>query len=371
MPHVNDTAIVPLAPPVLTAPTAPLDLSQNNQSAIMPSVAIPNTYKGIQLQNPGGNNRCYLNSTTVGLLSIKCLRESLENMGDHSIIQGKLAKELASISDHFLNLSFFVGLIKVRNGEVHTTEHIRRDLERLHGVFDPTLTREARFREGQQNDASVCTDVLLNYIQNLNGYSTFVNKIICSGTKISNGEKCEKTVGPATHLSGLLHSLAPEDSVKEMISKSNSDIEVDFVHKCQVTKDQIKLALAQIDEEAKMDSRYKKVLEKTMKSATGDENAPKTKDNLYSLLRLKYATMEKLEGKVNRIGTAVARQEISRLENAGDFLIITAKRDPNNEIVTYPTPELTISGKKYVIRATVDHIGPTPEMGHLLRLALR
>ena len=93
MPHVNDTANAPLAPPVPTAPPAPLDLSKNNQSALMPSVTVPNTRKGIQLKNPIGANRCYLNATTVGLLSIKCLREKLESMGNHPIIQGKLAKK--------------------------------------------------------------------------------------------------------------------------------------------------------------------------------------------------------------------------------------------------------------------------------------
>ena len=333
------------------APNAPL-----NPNPIRHASPLTSDWKGIKLQNVG--NTCYINAALNAILSVDCIRKNLDSMDMNVFTDGKMA--IISLYMFFSLFLMLLGLIKVRDGIHADGENLRQFLRAIHGQFGIGEVVEERFKEGEQNCSSVCAEILLDYLSNVNGHSEYVNQLTCRG--------CSNPLGPTHPEVAIVRNLEPLDSVKAMISTSSEDIDGDFIHHCQVDERDVMLALAQIDEHAKRLAKtrpqFQKVLNQTLETSTGKEKPEATKANLHSLFKLKRDTMVKLKVNVRQLGVAVARKEERKISKAGDFLVISVPRDPRRPRETEPTPELTINGQQYIIRSTINHQGPSPLKGH-------
>ena len=287
--------------------------------------------------------------------------------------------------------------MRLRNGDIGHAEDLRNQLYTQFGQVGNYL----RFERGRQNDAGEAVDVLVGQLKNLDGKYALLEKRQCSACKN------DLNVNPASSIPGHIHNLTPKESVGKMVKTSTEQLDADFVHICRVSRAKILKEIKSLDsgeygDITKEKSAYdpadstkkllkyvhqqydamrerKIVFEPIRTSATRDEVIAEvkkldegphaSKETLYQVLRKKYEALREAQKKDNSItfrtiGIAAGVTESMEIDRAGDFLVISAARDPRNPIETYPTEVLTINEKDYVIRSTINHIGNDPQSGH-------
>ena len=243
---------------------------------------------------------------------------------------------------HFLLTDF----IRVRDGDVHDAISIRNN---LFAFYADSFGPELRFVAGEQECASEATERLLQHITKVDGNYVYRNEVKCSNPKCKN-----KDISGFNQPPGLIDALVPKGTVEEMINSKTEVLDPDYVHVCQVTEEEIRNELARLD-----NSEHSEISRGVPYCPTA------SKENLYESLIAKYKALDENGIKLQRIGTAIPTIQVAKIEEAGDYLVFTAVRDPQvKKVETYPTEVLTINGQRYVIRATVDLEGKSPKEGH-------
>ena len=242
-------------------------------------------------------------------------------------------------------------MIRIRDGAIDHAGNLR---EELHTYFGQ-IGNYPRFEPGRQNDAGEAIDVLVQQIKNLDG-NYVLNEMRCCSSCMS-----PLNVSPASFKPGLIHNLTPKATVGEMVKSDTEYYDKDFIHICRLRREEILKELTSLDTGV-----YGFI---TRNAPNVSYNHGNSNEELYQALRNKYEALKKAQKKdrtitFRTIGTAAETIESMKIESAGDFLVISAARDPQNPIKTYPTEILTINEKDYVIRSAINHHGTRPTNGH-------
>ena len=236
-------------------------------------------------------------------------------------------------------------MIRIRDGQVQDCVSLRDNLHAFYGDHfgnpdDPAY--EVRFKAGEQESACEAMEMLLQHIQTVDGNYRYPNQVKCSNPLCP-----DPNIHAGEQELGKLHTLVPKGTVEEMINTEEENLDVDYIHFCQVTPQQIR------DEFERLDNSEHFIISRRFPYSATDSHKES-----YQKLLAKYKALDDngIDG-IERIGQAIPTKQVNKIQDTRDFFAFACARNPLAPRETYPTEVLTIDGHQYVIRATVNHIG--------------